>query len=289
MREEKGLSESIITPQILHVSDFLKLACSREAEFAELDLLTIDRVLAHKGQIDGYKRYTIKTYACDLRSFLKYAETQGWCSNGFWKGVPSPHVFRGERLSEGPSWELAQKLSESKKTSHPTDIRDYAILLLLAVYGLRRSEVCRLSLEDLDWKENQIHVTRSKSQKAQNFPLVDCLGQAIIRYLKEVRPPSPCRKVFLRIHCPYLPLSEGALTKIVRNAWVSAKLTPPHYGPHALRHSCATRLINEGVSLKEISDYLGHQDLETTRNYSKVIETPLSCCCPLLPKTFIVP
>ena len=65
-------------------------------------------------------------------------------------------MFFVGRLSEGPSWELAQKLSESKKTSHSTDIRDYAILLLLAVYGLRRSEVCRLSLENLDWKENQI-------------------------------------------------------------------------------------------------------------------------------------
>ncbi|MBK8576451.1 MAG: tyrosine-type recombinase/integrase [Elusimicrobia bacterium] len=66
--------------------------------------------------------------------------------------------------------ETTQRLLKTTKGSHPTDIRDRAILLLLTVYGLRSGEVRRLRLEDLDWEQETLYITHSKSGRHQQFP-----------------------------------------------------------------------------------------------------------------------
>jgi site-specific recombinase XerD len=96
------------------------------------------------------------------------------------------------------------------------------------------------------------------------------VGGSIFRYLKEVRPKSACREVFLTRHAPIGPLSGGAMWAVVARQLRSRALSIAHHGPHSLRHACATRLINQGLSLKEVGDHLGHRDLEATRIYAKV-------------------
>jgi integrase len=148
-------------------------------------------------------------------------------------------------------------------------------LLLLIVYGFRSGEVRQLRLGDLDWEGELIHLRRPKQRRTQVFPLSRTVGDAILRYLKEVRPRTSHREVFLALNGPYRPLHDAALRQVVAWRLRSLGVSLRHYGPHALRHSCATRLLNEGHSLKEIGDYLGHSRPESTLVYAKVDDAGL--------------
>ena len=220
----------------------------------------------------------MQCYATILRSFLRYAEDQGWCSKHLANTIKAPRVYRDELLPSAPCWSDVQKLLVNTVSDRPTDIRDYAILMLLSVYGMRCSEVCHLRLEDIDWENELIHLERAKKCKSQVFPLSKTVGEAIVRYLTLVRPKLQLltsREVFLTMCAPYRLLSSSAIYLIVSQRLKKLNITIKHHGPHALRHACATHLINEGISLKEISDHLGHQNLDTTRIYAKVDLTNL--------------
>jgi integrase len=148
------------------------------------------------------------------------------------------------------------------------NIRDRAILLLLAIYGFRADEVRRLRLEDFDWDLERLTVTCPKSRRTRTFPLCRSVGDAVLRYLKEVRPRSNYRTVFMSIRYPIRPL--GNVWRIVAKRLRPLGVSLPHHGPHCLRHACASHLLTSGLSLKEIGDHLGHRCPDSTRIYAKV-------------------
>lgn len=271
MRHEQGLSEETILGRSLLLKNFLLNLSNQLKAFTTVTPANVDEVLTHKYIRDGYSRKSVQTYASVIRSFLRYAENQQWCSKGIAESVKAPRVYCQEALPSSPHWDDVGKLLNNTHTDHPTDIRDYAILLLLSVYGMRRSEVARLRLEDMDWKNEQLYLRRAKRSKPQIFPFSKVVGEAILRYLQEVRPKDcKLREVFIEMRSPYRALTPNSIFALVNRRIKPLNLSIKHHGPHALRHACATHLINEGVSLKEISDHLGHQELETTRIYTKV-------------------
>jgi integrase/recombinase XerD len=184
--------------------------------------------------------------------------------------VSGPHIYRHHDLPLGPSWEDVRKLIESTGSDEPTDIRDRAILMLFAVYGLRAGEVAALQLDDLDWEQDRLTVPRSKQRRRHMYPLIPSVGQAIRRYLKDVRPPCALHQVFLKVLAPVGPMTSRSLYAIVAARLKRLGIEARRYGPHALRHACAGRLLSEGLSLKEIGDHLGHRSLNSTRVYAKV-------------------
>ena len=155
-------------------------------------------------------------------------------------------------------------------TDRSQDIRDRAILLLLAVYGLRSGEVVALSLEDLDWEKGILHVSRPKQRRKQDYPLISTVGEAILRYLREVRPRCASRSLFLTIKAPRRALITNSLHSMVSARLEALNICCPRRGPHALRHACAAHLVAEGLSLKQIGDHLGHRSAYATRTYAKV-------------------
>ena len=145
------------------------------------------------------------------------------------------------------------------------------ILLLFAVYGLRVGEVRRLRLDDIDWHAEVISVTRSKQRpRIQLYPLCQPVGDALVRYLR-IRP-RPCaqREIFLSLKAPIRPLGNSALWQVVNRRLRPFDLPLRHQGPHALRHACATRLLQQGLSLWQIGEHLGHRTPAATRVYAKV-------------------
>jgi integrase len=130
---------------------------------------------------------------------------------GFASGIDGPRVFKQEGLPVGPSWADVERLIMSASGDRPRDIRDHAILLLFAFYALRSAEVAALRLEDLDWEREIIVVARPKQRRAQEYPLVHSVGEAIVRYLQQVRPRCASREIFLTLKAPFRPLSAGAL------------------------------------------------------------------------------
>jgi site-specific recombinase XerD len=274
MRNERGLSEETIKRRIWCSKDFFR-RLGEDYLLDQLDISHVDKIL-EKYTSNRYSRRTIQTYAAAIRAFFKYAEGRGWCLRGLAESIKAPRIYKHETLPSGPSWEDVQRLLKTTLGDHPTNIRDRAILMLLAIYGLRSGEVVKLRLDDLDWEKEILYVRRTKNAKSQEFPLSHTVGNAILRYLQKVRPSNcPYRELFIARIAPHCPLSTHAIYQVMNRRLRPLNVILKHSGPHALRHACATHLINEGISIKEISDYLGHQSLESTRIYAKVDLTNL--------------
>jgi len=270
MEKERGLSPATIELRCLTARAFLNRLCCGERPLSTITVADVDSVLAQKVNEEHYARVTVQTCASSLRSFFRYAEMRGWCAAGIAASIMAPRAFQHESLPAGPTWEDVQKILDATGGDRPASIRDHAILTLLAVYGVRAGEVARLQLNDIDWQRETIIFTRSKLLGSHSFPLCQTVGEVIIRYLKDVRPRSTSRELFLTMRAPFRPLTTGALCQLVARKLEPMDLPIKHHGPHSLRHACATHLINGGLSLKEVGDHLGHRCPETTRIYAKV-------------------
>ena len=168
------------------------------------------------------------------------------------------------------AWADVKVLIASLSGDDAVTIRDRAIVLLLANYGFRRGEVAKLKLEEIDWEGKTLEVNRAKQRRVQCYPLIQTVGDALIRYLTEVRPLCSHRQVFLAMKAPTRPLSAESIAQIVR--WRSAAIRDGvlAYSPHNLRHACAQHLLIEGFSLKKIGDQLGHRNATSTALYTKI-------------------
>lgn len=268
LRHERGLSTATTANYQWHVERFLTDFGARQCPFAGVCVEDTDAFLARQGA--NWCRISIASSAKALRAFFRYAEDQGWCRTGIASAIETPRLFRDETLPAGPAWEDLQPLIPAVSSQHPRNIRDRAILLLFAVYGLRSGEVARLRLEDIDWLQERMTVMRTKQYRSQLYPLTQEVGSAIVRYLQEVRPHCERREVFLTLKAPFRPLSAGGLYHVTRSRFDHLGIQTPHRGPHALRHACACHLLAEGLSLNAISDHLGHRSLTSTRHYAKV-------------------
>lgn len=217
-------------------------------------------------------RRTLAEYISQLRSFLQYAATQNWCSDKLSLALKPPRLYSEDGLPSAPEKEqVLGAVQFYSDFNSKTNIRNYAIMILLSVYGIRTHELVSLQLGDIDWDKETILFRRSKGERAQVFPLTVNAGNAIIRYLTEVRINDSSQKsLFLCMVPPYKGLSHNAVYAIVSKALRSQGMELRHYGPHALRHWTATRLVNEGFSLYNISRQLGHESPDSTRVYAKV-------------------
>jgi len=102
------------------------------------------------------------------------------------------------------------------------------------------------------------------------YPLVPEVGDAVLRYLQDVRPRCNYRELFLTLHAPVRPLLPNSISPIVRSRLARLDIQVPRHGAHCLRHACARHLLASGFSLKQIGDYLGHRSASATRVYVKV-------------------
>jgi site-specific recombinase XerD len=218
----------------------------------------------------GWSRASIHTAGKMLRAWFRHAEQRGWARAGLDEALLLPRLYRHEGLPLGPTWEAVGTAISRLAGDDPATLRDRALLLLLATYGLRSGEVRRLQLEDLDWPLARLRVVRSKSQRPEILPLAPEVGAAIAHYLRDGRPTTTLRTVFLTLRAPARPLSLGGLHHIVAHRLAPVARVPRGRGPHGLRHACARRLVDAGHSFKEIGDHLGHRSPDATGIYAKV-------------------
>lgn len=264
---ERGLSSITISTWSGCVRRFLAWYRDQNRQFSQIGLPDIEEYFALQG--GRWSRKTVAGYVAALRAFFRHAFQRGWIPSGIAESILKPRIFQHEALPAAPAWETVQRLIASTKTGRPADIRDHAILLLFSVYGFRSGEVGQLCLTDLDWETETITLTRTKPRKSQQYPLTYQVGEAILRYLREVRPQSTHKEVFLTMVPPFRPLSRSAFWDMTRERLKRLGITSGCRGPHLLRHACASHLLSEGFSLKEIGDHLGHCDPQSTRIYAK--------------------
>ena len=271
MREERGLSPLTIRTRHEQLSPFLD-TIEHNRHVRSLQQITpqcIDRYLVEQSA-NGWSRASLFTLAGTLRSFFHYAEMQHWCPSGLAAATDAPTLYAQESLPRGPAWGQVKALIASIQGSDPVTIRDRAVILLLAVYGLRAGEVAVLRLEDLDFENELIRVTRPKSRSTQQYPLVRSVGNALLRYLQHARPRCGCREVFLAIKAPRRSLSASSVSAVVRWRLRAIGVHGIPCGAHGLRHACARRLLARGFSFKQIGDQLGHRRAASTSIYAKV-------------------
>jgi site-specific recombinase XerD len=269
MLRERGLSPETVACRRRVIGRFLAEIDEARLRLDRLTVAQLDELLARKIREGGYARTTIQTLVSALRPFFRFGEQRGWCRPELAAAVMAPRRYRDEGLPIGPSWVDVKRLLVAVEGDRWADVRDRALLMLLAVYGLRAGEVTALCLKDFDWDQESLFIPRGKSGP-RNYPLCRPVGAAVLRYLREVRPRSDRREVFLTLVPPYRPLTAKSLGRAVYRRFHALGLVLPHYGAHMLRHACASHLLSQGLSLKEIGDHLGHRSPDATRIYAKV-------------------
>ena len=271
-RMEQGYSAATIEACSDVAHEFLAFLASAkpDASLASVRITDVERAIAEKVAPRNLSRATIANYAQRLRHVFRFLEHRGWCMQGIAAAIKAPRIYKHEQLPARLRRAQALRILETTEGDRPADIRDRAILQLLIVYALRSGEVRHLRLDDLDWKNRTLRVQRSKSHRPQFYPLSAGVADAILRYVREVRPSGAGPFVFYTIVSPFRPLTRAALGAVVRNRIRRLGIVAERSGPHALRHATAQHLLDQGMSFKTIGDHLGHVSPTSTFVYAKV-------------------
>ncbi|MCP4656813.1 MAG: tyrosine-type recombinase/integrase [bacterium] len=290
IQDTRGLAASTVKHHCATVREFLAFLGNRgqdqlDASVRSLDIGAIEDFLKVVAQ--RLSRQSLQHTVSHLRSFLRFLTTRGLAPVGLDGGIDTPRVYRDERLPRALPWETVLALLRAIDRSTPMGRRDYAMLLLTVTYGLRTCEVVSLKLDDIEWRDGWLRVTRSKVRAPIMLPLTEEVGAAILSYLQDGRPALGYREIFLRVRAPAGTLKPTAVTEAFQ-CWVRRSgLCIPFQGPHCLRHSLALHLLRQGTPLKTIGDLLGHRSTESTCLYLRLhvedlrdvaLELPSAAC-----------
>ena len=209
-----------------------------------------------------------KSITVAVRSFLRFLGATGRCASGMDHAIPGYACWQLSALPRYLPLEDIERIIGSC-ADDANGRRDRAVLLLLARLALRASEVAELGLADIDWRNGSILVC-GKTRRQALLPLPQEVGDAILRYLQQDRPPLSAPEVFVTVTAPLRPLTRAAVTHIVRSALRRCAIRAPINGAHVLRHSAATAMLRQGASLAGIGAVLRHGSARTTALYAKV-------------------
>ena len=206
-----------------------------------------------------------------LRNFFRFAHQQGYLQRDLAQAVPPIRSYQLSHVPQGLSEGEAQKVLECIDRTTPVGRRDFAILQLLDTYGVRGGQIRALRLQDIQWREKQIHFPAHKRGKPVRVPLTEAAGEALLEYLRQGRPQAAYPEVFLTAKAPIHPLSDpSTVSVLVASRLRQAGIQGSPKGSHAFRFAFATRMLSQGQSLKTIADLLGHRHINTSFLYTKV-------------------
>ena len=212
-----------------------------------------------------------KAMCWSLRAFLRYLHHRGLNPLALAGCVPS---IRRWKLASLPTYLSAVQVQTVLDGCHRATApgrRDHAILMMLAKLGMRAGEVATLTLDDIDWRSGEMLI-RAKGRQRARMPIPPDVGAAVVAYLRDARPKSSCRRLFLRTLAPNVGFASScAITMIAKAALDRAGIRGyARQGAHLFRHSLATELLRSGATLPEIGQLLRHESHDTTRIYAKV-------------------
>ena len=187
-REERGYSEATIESCCAVAEDFFKFLAESDTPFGSVSIVDVDRAIAAKSARVELSRRTIENIATRLKIFFRFAEDRGYCKPGISNAITFPRIYVNEDVPARLKREDVVRLLETTEGDSAVDKRDRPILMLLAVYGLRSAELRGLQLDDIDWEHETLRVRRPKPGRTHVYPLSPGVGQAVLRYLRDVRP-----------------------------------------------------------------------------------------------------
>jgi integrase/recombinase XerD len=268
-RAHNGVSERTLVRDIETAHGFLEqLRCLKKpierASLADVDVFV--RKLSSR-----ISKRTVADSCSSLRAFLRFLHMTRRLQADLASGVIAPRFRLHDRPPRTLPWREVQQIIRSVSRVKPPGKRDFAIMLLLAAYGLGAAEVLGLRLEDLDWRTGIIRVRRPKTNVPIELPLLPAVGKAISAYLRWERPPArSIQQLFLRKSMPYEPITSAAIRYRIRCYARLAGIETKRLGAHVFRHSHASRQVDIGTNIKVVSDILGHRSTSSTSVYVRV-------------------
>jgi len=237
------------------------------------------------GFTDTFIQYSpsiIHNTLCSLRTFFHYLFQNNFVSKDFAYIVPHDGYRQRTKVPSAYPQEDVETLLKSIDRGNPKGKRDYAIIMIAARLGLRAQDICDLSFSNLKWEINSIELLQEKTGQPLVLPLLEDVGLAIIDYLKYARPDYDLTDaIFLRLTPPIgklqAPTLHSIVTQHMRMAGINIQDGKKH-GPHALRHSLASALLEENTPLPVISEILGHRSTASTSAYLKIDVNQLRTC-----------
>lgn len=215
-----------------------------------------------------------------VRRFLKYLYHKNYIEEDLSIVFEKVRTKKPIKLPSYYSKEEVIRIENSVDRSGRVGKRNYAVILLASRLGIRASDIANLKLSDIDWDNNQLRFIQIKTGQPILLPLLADVGNAIVDYVLHGRPETDIRNVFLTFRRPYAPLTHSAITSIVDKYMRESNVNMEnrHHGSHSLRHSIATALMDNEVSLPVISDVLGHKTTLSTMRYLEVNTKALIAC-----------
>jgi site-specific recombinase XerD len=263
----RGSSLEGRTRELKLFMDFLRLQNVETLD--QIQVVNLSEYVSSRGH---QKPKSVSRIVSDIRSFLRFLTMRGITQKDLSQELPKIRIPKDAHIPSVWDPELIEKLLRVIDRSSTKGKRDYAILLMACRLGLRVGDIRTLRLDHIKWEDSRIEIMQSKTNTPLILPLPEEIGQALIDYLKSGRPKTRHREVFLKMHPPFEPFSRANMYHIVTHWRRMAGITfraQHHRGMHSLRHSLATRLLQEGTSIQTISAILGHATSESTRIYAK--------------------
>lgn len=262
LREERGLAAATIDGRLRIARRFLA-SCG---DPGLVDAVTVSSYVSSTCPL--MRVSTAKLVLTGIRSLLRFLHVTGRLDADLSPVVLGAAGWRHAGLPKGLTDSEVSALLAECDPARLSGRRDRAILLLLVRLGLRRVEVARLELGDIDWRAGEITVV-GKGNRLERLPLPGDVGEGLVDYLRLDRPRDiVSRAVFVSLRAPHGPLSGGGVSSVVQHLARRAGLGP--VGPHRLRHTTATAVLRSGADLFEVGQLLRHRHLSTTAIYAKV-------------------
>ena len=196
----------------------------------------------------SYSPRSMKTVRTALRSFFRFLRAQGLCDERLEAAVPAVAHWRLSTLPRCLSDQQLERVLASLDGTSPFGRRDRAIVLCLSSLALRPGEVANLRLEDIDWRDGTVELRTRKTRRGAVLPLPREVGRAIVAYLRNERPTTTERRVFVQRIGPNCgePISSNAVSAVAVRACQRANIAPPLAGAYVFRHTVASRMVRRG-------------------------------------------
>jgi site-specific recombinase XerD len=268
-RSDCGVAAATLQRDIKTATAFLSLLQSQGKNAARARAEDVDTFIFELSQ--RISKRTVANMCSSLRAFLRFLRLSGRLHHDLATCVMAPRVRLAERPPRILPWPHVRRILGSIPRSQSPGKRDFAMLLLMATYGLGAAEVLQLRFEDVDWRLEVLRVRRPKTGVLIDLPLLPPVARALSAYLYSERPAhAVARRIFLNMRMPHDPLTSGGIRHRIRFYARCAGITADVIGAHAFRHSHASKQIDAGVNPKIVGDILGHRDPSSTSVYVRV-------------------
>ena len=267
LADERGFSVQSLKQHRSTVADFLSRGLSPDRGLSGLTAGDVEVYVQTKSKENT--RQSLQHVVAQLRAFLRYCADHGEAPAGL-HVIDMPRVYRDELPPRALDWTIVRRLLASIPRRDPRGRRDFAILHLMAFYGLRPSEVAALRLDSIDWEAETLKVEQRKTRSELTLPLASRTLAILRRYLMVARPASELPQLFLRIRSPIVAMKNYGIIDVFNYRVAKSGLPIIGASSYSLRHAFAMRLLRQGVGIKAIGDLLGHRSLEATSVYLRI-------------------